>query len=128
MLVQHAAAAHPLDGTIAEYLWLLPLLPLAGFVLNGALSLASAYRTGPADPSAHGDEGAGHDHDGAHAPSASGGAHGDDHHPVARHRYAGVASVLGPLVLALSFALAAAMFAAMLGAGEMHAPFVQRYF
>ena len=58
MLLQHAATAdgHPLSGTAAEYLWLLPLLPLLGFVLNGLLSLFSAYHVGPGDPSAdHGD-------------------------------------------------------------------------
>ncbi len=41
MLAQDAAAAlrHPLDGSIAELVWLLPLLPLLGAALNGALSL-----------------------------------------------------------------------------------------
>ena len=47
MLLQHAAdavqaGAHPLSGTAAEYVWLLPLLPLLGFVLNGLLSLDEA--------------------------------------------------------------------------------------
>src|SRR5687768_2727832 len=98
MLLQQAAdametAGHPLAGTVAEYMWLLPLLPLLGFVLNGLLSLLSAYRAGPADPGlSHGDAHvvvAGHD---AHAVDAhahdtnAGGAHGDDHHPVVRHR------------------------------------------
>ena len=52
MLLQQAAstAAHPLAGTVAEWLWLVPLLPLLGFVLNGLLALTSAYRPGPADP------------------------------------------------------------------------------
>ncbi len=51
MLLQHAAAgaAHPLSGTAAEWLWLLPVLPLAGFVVNGLLSLVPAYHAGPAD-------------------------------------------------------------------------------
>ena len=134
MLLQHAADAvqagagiHPLSGTVAEYLWLLPLLPLLGFVLNGLLSLASAYHRGPNDPGA--------DHD-AHvavvthdSPDAHG-AHGDDHHPVVRHRFATLTSLIGPGVLLLSFLLAAAIFAAMRGAGggEMHAPFIQNYF
>ena len=43
--------AHPLQGTAAEYLWLLPLLPLVGFAVNGALSLVPAYHAGPQDPS-----------------------------------------------------------------------------
>ncbi|MDB4905677.1 MAG: proton-translocating NADH-quinone oxidoreductase, chain [Gemmatimonadetes bacterium] len=129
MLLQHAAAAgtHPLSGTIAEWVWLLPLLPLLGFVINGLASLLSASHLGPDDPSlAHGPHGAdGHaPHDGADAH----GAHGDDHHPVVRHRYATLASIVGPAVLALSFALALAIFLAMRGAGEMASPFVQTYF
>jgi NADH-quinone oxidoreductase subunit L len=133
MRLQHAAdalqaGAHPLNGTVAEYLWLLPLLPLLGFVLNGLLSLVSAYRAGPADPGAeHGDARA---DAAAHADVTSGGAHGDDHHPVVRHRFATLTSLIGPGVLALTFFLAVAIFAAMrgVGAGELHAPFVQRYF
>ncbi|MEO7713917.1 MAG: NADH-quinone oxidoreductase subunit L, partial [Gemmatimonadaceae bacterium] len=145
MLLQHAAdavqaGAHPLSGTVAEYLWLLPLLPLLGFLLNGALSLASSYRAGPADPDGARDDGhssrgsAVNASDAAHVASAGasggGGAHGDDHHPVARHRFATLASLIGPGVLALSFLLAVAMFVAMraAGGGEMHLPFVQRYF
>src|SRR5688500_16715524 len=101
-----AAASHPLAGTIAEYVWLLPLLPLLGFVINGLLSVVAVARTGPANPDtglavdghghavvghgqahatdahAHGTHGAHGDvahHDAAHG--ASGGAVGDDHHP-----------------------------------------------
>jgi len=125
--VQAGAGIHPLSGTVAEYLWLLPLLPLLGFVLNGLLSLASAYHRGPNDPGADHDAHASvatHDSPDAH------GAHGDDHHPVVRHRFATLTSLIGPGVLLLSFLLAAAIFAAMRGAGggEMHAPFIQSYF
>jgi NADH-quinone oxidoreductase subunit L len=131
MLLQHAAqaaqsAAHPLNGTAARYMWLLPLLPLLGFVLNGLLSLLPAYHAGSADPSApHGDLAGAT----AHAVD-TGAAHGHDDHPVARHRFAGLATVIGPGVLLASFALAVAIFAAMLGAGGsgMHEPFIQRYF
>src|SRR4030095_4062435 len=52
----------------------------------------------------------------------------DDHHPVARHRYASLVSLIGPGVLIAAFGLAFAIFLAMRGVGEMHAPFVQRYF
>ncbi len=128
MLLQQAAAgaAHPLSGTAAEWLWLLPVLPLAGFVINGLLSLAPAYHAGPADPSAtHVDDHA----NGMHGNQLQ---HDDDHaeadHPPVRHRFASIVSIVGPLVLALSFALAASIFAAMLGAGEIHTPFIQRYF
>jgi NADH-quinone oxidoreductase subunit L len=132
MLLQHAAqqaaqaAAHPLSGTAARYLWLLPLLPLLGFVLNGLLSILPAFHAGPADP--FGKE---HDANGAHAVADNaGGAHGDDHHAVARHRYAGLATLIGPGVLLASFVLAVAIFVAMLGAGggDMHAPYIQHYF
>ena len=141
MLFQiNAAASHPLAGTVAEYLWLVPLLPLLGFIINGVLSALSVSRAGPADPgvdhagdhhahavNAH----AGHGHDVAHAHDthgASGGATGDDHHPVVRHRYAGIVSIVGPLVMVASFALAAAIFLAMRATHGMEAPFVQQYF
>ena len=140
MLLQHAAdavqagaGAHPLSGTAAEYLWLVPLLPLLGFVLNGLLSLVSAYRVGPADPGAEHDAAHGGGHAVAtthgHATDSGGGAHGDDHHPVVRHRFATLTSIIGPGVLALSFFLAVAIFAAMRGVGGgVHAPFIQSYF
>ncbi|HEY4217567.1 MAG TPA: NADH-quinone oxidoreductase subunit L [Gemmatimonadaceae bacterium] len=130
-LLQAAAAApvppHPLSGTVAEWLWAVPLLPLLGFVINGALSLTSAYHGGPADPSAsHGDHDAHAGHD-AHAAHDS---HDDDHHAVKRHRYATLTSIVGPGVLVLSFLLTAAIFFAMraAGGGDIAAPFVQRYF
>ena len=122
MLLQEAGA-HPLSGTVASYVWLLPLLPLLGFVLNGLLSLAAAVRLGPVDPGAS--------HADARVPGAhdehGGAAHGDDHHAVARHRYAALTSLIGPGVLVLSFLLASAIFLAMRAAGA-HEPFVQRYF
>ena len=112
-----AAAPHPLAGTAADWLWLLPVLPLAGFVLNGLLALAGAYHAGPADPSAHG-----HGHDAAAA------AHDSEHHAPARHRFAAAVSVIGPAVLLAAFGLAVAIWLAMLGAGELGAPLVQRYY
>jgi NADH-quinone oxidoreductase subunit L len=127
-----AAGSHPLADTAARYVGLLPLLPLAGFLVNGALSLVPAYKKGPADPSAAGHDEAHTTDEGAHASAVSHaedhGAVGDDHHAVARHRFAGLTSVVGPLVLALSFGLAVAIWLAMAGAGEMKTPYVQRYF
>ena len=61
MLLQHevTSAGHPLAGTVAEWLWILPLLPLLGFVINGLLSLVPATVLGPRDPDmAHGADGA----------------------------------------------------------------------
>ena len=97
MLLQGAVAAtsqlHPLSGTIAEWVWLLPVLPLAGFVINGLLSLNSAH-FGPADPNTPGHHP--HSEGAAEAPAIShgeeAGAVGDDHHAVKRHRWATLTS------------------------------------
>ena len=156
--LETAAAGHPLAGTVAEYVWLLPLLPLLGFVINGLLSMMAVARTGPAEPDTghavdahvgHGLATHGHAHTHAQAATAgsqaghvvhadvshhdavhgsSGGATGDDHHPVARHRFAGIASIVGPLVLIASFGLALAIFFAMRATHGMEEPFIQRYF
>ena len=125
MLIQQAvsAGAHPLNGTAASWVWLLPLLPLLGFIVNGLLSITSAMHFGPHDPSAA--------HDDTHSITSaheSAGGHGDDHHPVVRHRHAGLVSLIGPGVLIIAFGLALAVFAAMRGVGDMPAPFIQRYF
>ena len=125
--VSAAAVAHPLSGTIAEWVWLLPVLPLAGFVINGLLSLNSAH-FGPADPNLS-----------DHQPSEGGvealavshqeeaGGVGEDHHAVKRHRWAGVVSIVGPGVLIISFLLALGIWQAM-AATHPEAPFIQRYF
>ena len=120
-----AAGSHVLDGTVAEWLWLVPVLPLLGFIINGALALVAVARPGPGDP----DAGHGGDAATAHAlpHETAGGAHGDDQHPVARHRFAGIVSVIGPLMLALSFALTALIFLAMRSAHATE-PFIQKYF
>jgi NADH-quinone oxidoreductase subunit L len=122
MLLQEVAAggAHPLSNTVAAWMWLLPLIPLAGFVLNGLLALLAGYDRGPADPSASGA------HEGDHAEHA----HSDDaaHHPPARHRYAALSSIIGPAVLFAAFGLALSIFGAMRSVEHLEAPFVQRYF
>ncbi|MEP7346019.1 MAG: NADH-quinone oxidoreductase subunit L [Gemmatimonadaceae bacterium] len=128
MLLQLAGAAataevHSLQGTVAEWIWLVPILPLLGFLINGALSLASVARVGPSDPSAHGTPhddhagGHGHDADDVHAVV----------HGVTRHKYAGIVSLIGPAVLALSFVLSVAIFAALAGA-HADEPFIKRLF
>jgi len=126
------AAPHPMSGTVAQYLWLVPVFPLLGFVINGFFSLATAFHKGPADPTAahdHGHDGApegGHD-DHGHDDHGHGGH--DDHH-VVRHKFAGLTSIVGPGVLLLSFLLTAAIFFAMRGAGggAMEQPFIQHLF
>ena len=125
MLLQPLTVAHPLSGTVADWVWLLPVLPLLGFLINGALSLVPAFQPGPKDPDMHGGEGhAGAAH-ASHAENA--GAHGDDHHAVMPHRYAGIVSIVGPAVLAISFVLAWMIFSQMRSV-TMEAPFVQTYF
>ncbi len=123
-----ATQAHPLSGTLAEWVWLLPLLPLAGFVINGLLALNGAH-FGPTDPTAAGHDAHSESADEAlaisHAEQPSEG--GDDHHVVKRHRWAGVVSVVGPGVLILSFLLALGIWQAMATA-HPDAPFIQRYF
>ncbi len=128
-MFQHAlttAGVHPLDGTAARYLWLLPILPLAGFLINGLISLLSAYHRGPADPSlpaevAH-DERHGHEAVVSDAPPPG------REEPTA-HPAAWLVSIIGPATVGLAFALAVVLFFAMRGAGggAMHVPFVQRY-
>ncbi|MGQ0712373.1 MAG: NADH-quinone oxidoreductase subunit L [Gemmatimonadaceae bacterium] len=132
MLLQAVAQAqHPLSETVAQWMWLLPLLPLAGFVINGALALVPGYRRGPRDPHAASEEDHADVHAHSHAhPVAHEGAHADAHdaaHPPPRHRFAGLVSIIGPAVLFAAFGLAVSIFGAMLQA-EPDQPFVQRYF
>jgi NADH-quinone oxidoreductase subunit L len=129
MLLQEVAAttAHPLSGTIAAWMWLLPLLPLAGFVLNGALALLAVYRRGPADPVAA----SAHDHHVAHERGHTSEAQGAEHaiHDTPpRHKYAGLVSIIGPAVLFAAFGLAISIFGEMARTGHAEQPFVQRYF
>jgi NADH-quinone oxidoreductase subunit L len=127
MLLQEATTgAHPLSGSIAEWVWLIPVLPFIGFLINGWLSLTKAAHTGPKDPSAAG-HGDGHGHAHANDHGHSGGGHGDDHHAVARHPHAGLVSIVGPTVLLLSFGLTVAIFMAMLGV-DREAPFIRTLF
>ena len=111
---------HPLSGTLADWIGLLPLIPLLGFLINGAISLFSAYRAGPADPTLDAEHG-----HGAEQPHATG--HGHDAAHAAPHHLARLVTFVGPAVLGLTFALAAAIFGVMLGT-EVHEPFVKEYF
>jgi len=131
MLLQTAVAAasqHPLSGTIAEWVWLLPVLPLAGFVINGLLSLNSAH-FGPTDPNtpAHHPHSEGAAEAAALSHGEEAGAVGDDHHAVKRHRWATLTSIVGPGVLIVAFLLALAIWQVMVSA-HPETPFIQRYF
>jgi NADH-quinone oxidoreductase subunit L len=127
-IVGSASQVHPLSGTVAEWVWLLPVLPLAGFVINGLLSLSGAH-LGLDDPNTpdHDSHSVGAAEASAISHSEEAGAVGDDHHAVKRHRWAGVTSIVGPGVLILSFLLALGIWRAMVGV-HMEAPFIQRYF
>src|SRR5687768_5648945 len=118
--VQEAAgAAHPLAGTVADLVWLVPVLPFIGFLVNGMLSLLPATHMGPADPAA-----AGHDHGHAGEGDAD---HGHDDHHVARHPYHRIVSLVGPAVLGIAFALTVGIFFALSGA-HAEEPFVRSLF
>ncbi len=119
MLLQ--SAPHPLTGTIAGWMWALPLLPLLGFLINGLLSLTSVARFGPADPTA-----ASHAAHGEADSASADAGHGAG--APARHRYAAITSIVGPGVLVAAFLLALAIFFRMHAVEDMPAPFIQRYF
>ena len=106
-----SAASHPLAGTIAQWVWLLPIIPLAGFVINGLLSLSGVH-FGPADPNTSG-----------HYPDSETAVG----HAPTRHRWAGVTSIVGPGVLILTFLLALGIWQAMTVA-HPEVPFIQTYF
>ena len=111
-------AAHPLAGTAAELIWLVPFLPFLGFIINGLLSLTSAWLPGPLDPSE--DPTAGHSgHTGEFA-SVQMTHHGH------RHRWERVVTILGPAVVIVSFLISAAIAWAMIRTGA-DTPFVQTY-
>ncbi|MBA4072315.1 MAG: NADH-quinone oxidoreductase subunit L [Gemmatimonas sp.] len=113
--------AHPLAATVARLVWLLPLLPLLGFLINGTLAMLGVAKIGPADPSANG--GHGHGEVPGHADEH---AHDDHGHPP-RHKFAKIVSLVGPGVLVAAFALAVAIFAAMRGV-EMEHPYLLTLF
>src|SRR6185437_2074779 len=116
------SSSHPLAGTIAAWMWLLPVLPLLGFFINGALSIMGSARIGPSDPDMGHD-----DHDTSAAASEHAAhAHGDDSHAQVAPKFRTLSAIIGPGVLILSFLLAASIFFAMRGA-DMAAPFIQRY-
>ncbi len=111
-------AAHPLSGTVAELIWLVPLLPFLGFVLNGAFSLSAAYLPGPLDPSQ--DPTSGHSGHTGEFPALQSTHHGH------RHRWEKFTTIIGPAVVILSFLISAAIAWTMIQhSGD--APFVQRY-
>ncbi len=122
MLLQAAGTgaevvAHPLAGTIAGWMWLIPILPLLGFVANGLLSLLPGYFAGPEDPS-H-DPDAGHLHPGD--PGFEGPVEGE------LDKWQRISTIVGPLVVGLSFLLSVAIFFVARAPGMLDQPFLQTY-
>ncbi len=85
---------HPLAGTAASLVGLLPLLPLIGALINGLIAVTAGARASRA---------------GIGSPSTA-------HHPIV--------SVVGPGVVLASFGVAIAMFQAMLSAAPLTTPYI----
>jgi NADH-quinone oxidoreductase subunit L len=87
---------------VKELIWLIPLVPLAGFLVNGILYLASHRTVGEAH--GHGEDAAGHEPAGhSAAGTAHAGGHGDGHVVIpfrGIHTFVGVGSVAAACVLA----------------------------
>ncbi|MGQ0648845.1 MAG: NADH-quinone oxidoreductase subunit L [Gemmatimonadaceae bacterium] len=116
-----AALAHPLSGSVAELIWLVPVLPLIGFLINGYLSLRTAAKVGPNDPTAH------HAHHGSDHDGHAHNEHLEEHEHATTHQHARLVSIVGPAVLWASFGLAVSIFAALAGA-DAETPFVKTMF
>ncbi len=107
MAALQTAAAHPLDGSLAEWVWLLPLLPLLGALLNGALALWPRLSGVTAE------------HASLEARETETG-----------RRLAGtrwLTSIVGPGVMLAAFALTVAIFFTMRGTADLVTPFVRTY-
>jgi NADH-quinone oxidoreductase subunit L len=94
---------HPLDGSAAGLVWLLPVLPFLGFVANGWLSLRGAVR----------------DRVTTHPARVDGEIH--------RHPQFMLISAIGVGSVVASFGVALAVFVALAGAPDGVAPYVQTY-
>lgn len=94
---------HPLNGTAAELVWLLPLLPFLGFVANGWLSLRGAVKERVTlHPTRLDTEGS-------------------------RHPQFTLVNAIGVGSIVAAFGVAVAVFAALVGAPDSAGPFVQTY-
>ncbi len=102
-LLQSAGTPHPLRGTVAQLIGLLPILPLIGFLVNGGIALFSGSRAASAES-------------------------GEANRGTARNP---IVTLVGPGVIIASFALAVAIFFAMQGAVSripeaLHTPFIMQ--
>jgi len=99
------AAAHPLDGSLAEWVWLLPILPLLGALLNGALVLWPRWSRVANDTLS-------------------------EHEATVARQLAGtrlLTTLIGPGVMLAAFALAVGLFVTMRGADTLVDPFIRSY-
>jgi NADH-quinone oxidoreductase subunit L len=152
LLQAGVAGTHPLDGTAAEWIWVVLLLPLAGALINALISGISEWKPGPYDPDAkhwgkrgvgvHGEHVTGvtaelralveEAHDAGHVDSIhhSGEHLGTDEaieHHDARHKWFYPVSIIGVGVMAVAFGLALSILLAMSGV-DAPVPFVREYF
>jgi NADH-quinone oxidoreductase subunit L len=129
MALQESFAGHALTGTVADWIWLVPLLPFAGFLVNGALSLLASARLGPPDP------GAVHRSDSNSGEGDIAASHQDAHNDHGQHgnhvRHGNsatrIVSFVGPAVVAASFLLTLAIFGVLRDA-RADTPFVRGLF
>jgi NADH-quinone oxidoreductase subunit L len=147
-----AASAHPLDGTAAEWIWLVLMLPLIGAFINAFISGFSEWTPGPYDPDAkhwgrrgvgsHGEHISGvtsemralveEAHDAGHVESIQlSGEHlaADEHDgPLSdNHKWFLPVSIIGVGVMAGAFGLALSILLAMSNVA-VPVPFVREYF
>ncbi|HSJ10619.1 MAG TPA: NADH-quinone oxidoreductase subunit L [Longimicrobiales bacterium] len=109
-------------------LWAIALLPLLGFVINGAVSMVDAQRNRPAPApghDAHGHDAHGHDHGHGLDEEADVHGHDDPHAAVSGNKL--IPTIVGPGVMLLAFGIALVNFIGMLGA-DLHGPIVETYF
>jgi NADH-quinone oxidoreductase subunit L len=105
MATVQTVSGHPLDGSLAEWVWLLPLLPLLGAILNGALVLWPRF-------------------------SRAAGSTLQAHEAEVQGQLAGtrlLTTLIGPGVLLVAFALAVGLFLTMQGAAELTDPFIRSF-
>ncbi len=102
-----AQSVHPMDGSVAEWAWLLPLLPLIGALINGLLALQPRFA-----------KAGGHDAPVEERDRAAGATLGASR---------AITMVVAPGVILASFVLAVLIFVAMPSGASMTEPFVRSY-
>ena len=105
MAALQTVSGHPLDGTLAEWLWLLPALPLLGAVLNGVLVLWPQLTSDASATLAEREAATRRRRDGTRL----------------------LTTLVGPGVMLAAFVLAVGLFLAMRGVPVLDAPFVRSY-